>query len=210
MHNPTPVEMSHPFPSVATYLESLPNGVASYPECTVKASVLRSNLEDRPLGPDVPLPPEVRALVERPPPVSVWLPEVHVAVVMLAVREVHFGPPEFAGYLDWVFDRNRQFLSTTLYRAMFLLVSPERLLVGMQKRWASFRRGSEIRVTRQARSDIDLSIVGPPHLYPVPVLEGMGQALRAAITCAGAANARVDVAKLSPTEGRVRLAWGSA
>jgi uncharacterized protein (TIGR02265 family) len=200
--------MASVLPSVARYLELLPDGEASYPECQVKASVLRSSLDERPLGRDVPLPPAVRALVDHPPPVSVWVPEVHFNCTMLAVHEVHFAPPLDAGYLDWVYERNVRLFKTPLYRALFLVLSPERLLVGLEKRWASFRRGTELRLAWQAPRDIELHIITPPNHYPQLVVDGMAQALRAAVSCAGAKNVRVDGAPISPTTVSCRIRWG--
>jgi hypothetical protein len=193
--------------SVASYLETLPDGERSYPECQVKASVLRSSLDERPFGRDVPLPPALRALVDHPPPVSVFIPEVLFNCTMLAVHEVHFPPPLDAGYLDWVYERNVRLLKAPLYRALFLVLSPERLLVGLEKRWASFRRGSELRLVRQEPRDIELHILTPPHLYPTLVAQGMMQALRAALTCAGGRSVRADGEQLSPTTLACRLRW---
>lgn len=72
------------------------------------------------------MPPVVRFMVEHPPPASVWVPEVYLKVLMLAVLDAHFGPDNVTGYLEWIYDRNRKLLSTTLYRALFFVLSPER------------------------------------------------------------------------------------
>jgi hypothetical protein len=76
-----------------SYLERLPLGVDSHPECEVKASVLRDVLATRSLG-DVldALPVPVRELVTDPPPINAWIREVHALVAMLAIRDRHFAP----------------------------------------------------------------------------------------------------------------------
>jgi uncharacterized protein (TIGR02265 family) len=194
-------------PIVAAYLAKLPGGADAFPECSVKASLVRNALDDRPLSPDVPLPAPVRALVDRPPPVSVWVPEVHFHVVMLAILEAHFGGRSDAGYLAWVHDQNARVLSTPLYRVLFLVVSPERLVVGMQQRWGAFRRGTEPRLVTRGPRDVELRVHSPPHLYGPLNVEGMSHALRAAVECAGARDARVEGEIASPTEVVYRFRW---
>lgn len=193
--------------SVAAYLETLPAGADSYPECSIKASLLRNAVESRPLGPEVPLPPALRALLDHPPPVTAWVPEVLFNALMLAVREVHFGPSDLEGFLSWVYEQNRKILSTPLYRVLFLVVSPERLLVGMEKRWASFRRGTEAHIVRLGTHDVELHVTSPPNLHPLQTVQGMAAALRATITCAGARRAEVEGTLRSSTEVVYRLRW---
>jgi len=194
-------------PSITSYLDRLPVGVASYPECLVKASVFRNALAVKPLGPEVALPPEVRALVDHPPPVSVWIPEVQFNVITLAVRDTHFAADDLDGYLAWVLDQNRKLLGTPLYRALFLLVSPERLLLGLEKRWGTFRRGTELRLHRQAPGEVELRLVTPPFLHSQLAMEGLAMAFRAAVERAGARDARVTGDVISSTEIGYNLTW---
>ena len=198
-----------PYPlSVAAYLEKLPNGADTYPDCSVKASVFRSAMDDRPLGPEVALPPAVRTLVEDPPPVSVWVPEVHFNVITLGIREVHFGPRGTDEYLGWVYEQNRKFLSTPLYRAVFLLISPERLLLGMEKRWSSLRRGTAFEHVRRGPTNVDIHVRSPPHLYSRLLVQGMSVVIRAALDCAGAKGTRVEGDICSPKEVVYHVRWG--
>ncbi|MFT3773971.1 MAG: DUF2378 family protein [Minicystis sp.] len=194
-------------PSVASYLEKLPGGENAYPDCCVKASVVRHALEARTLGREVPLPPALRALVDRPPPVSVWVPEVLFNALMIAIREVHFAPGDLDGFLAWVYEQNKRLLSTPLYRMLFLVVSPERLLVGMEKRWASFRRGTEASLLRFGPNDVEIQVRSPPNLYAPQSVQGMATALRATIDCAGARGATVEGSLRSSTEVVYRLRW---
>lgn len=200
--------MSPLLPSVARYLEQLPEGDASYPDCTVKASLLRNALGARPLGPEVPLPPAVRALVAHPPPVSVWIPEVQFNAVSIAIRDVHFPGPALDAYLAWVYDQNRRLFTAALYRALFFVLSPERLLVGMEKRWGSFRRGTEARVVERSSSTVEIRVTTPPFLTNEITVRGLAAAMQSAIDCAGARRSHVEGAQLSPTEVAYRGRWG--
>lgn len=130
-------------PSVDRYLERLPRGLSSHPECQVKASVYRDALASHGLESVISeLPRELRELVLEPPPVSSWVPEVYANSIMMAIRDVHFEPGTVGvtAYSEWTRQRNLLLLTRPLYRALFLLLSPERLLKGLQRRWGAFRR----------------------------------------------------------------------
>jgi hypothetical protein len=193
--------------SVNKYLDALPNGVASYPECVVKASVLRNTLASRPLGRDVELPAAVRAIVDDPPMVGEWIPEVHFNVVALAIREVHFNPRSLDDYLAWVFEQNHKLLGTPLYRVLFLLVSPERLLSGIEKRWSAFRRGSEIQIVNREKNTVQLRLRYPAFLHTTLSTHGMRVAFQAAMEHAGARQARVEAASTASTETVFTVTW---
>jgi hypothetical protein len=194
-------------PSVDRYLATLPNGLASYPECCVKASVLRNTLGSKPLGPDVELPLALRRLVDHPPPLTEWIPEVHFNAVSLAIREVHFNPRSLDDYLAWTFEQNRKLLSTPLYRVLFLLLTPERLLSGMQNRWSAFRRGTELQIVSRAAGRVELRLRHPAFLYPALSSQGMSAAFQAAMEHAGAKQARVEVASPGSTETTFLATW---
>jgi hypothetical protein len=197
--------MSPSLPLMASYLGALPDGPASHPQCSVKASVVRHAIESRPLGPGVRLPGDIRALVDQPPPVSAWVPEVHFNAVMLAIRDVHFDGGE--AFHAWVYEQNKRLFSTPLYRAIFLVLSPERLMRGMGQRWAAFRRGTTANARQRAPKDLELRVHAPPHLYDAATVGGMSAALRAAIACAGAVHPEVEASLLSPIEVVYRLRW---
>lgn len=198
--------MSSTFPTVTAYLDALPAGVASHPQCMVKASLVRNAIESRPLGPDVPLPPPVRALVDAPPPVSVWVPEVHFNVVMQAVRDAHFDAQEDR-FLEWVYTQNRKLFAAPLYRAMFFLISPERLLVNLQRRWSSLRVGSTLEHEPLGPGLLRLRVTTPPRLYSMEVASGLATAVRAAIDAAGGKQAEVTPTLPSDTSVELLVRW---
>lgn len=194
-------------PTVTRYLDALPRGVDSYPDCTVKASVVRNAIEAHPLGPEVPLVPALRALVDHPPPVSVWIPEVHLNAVSLAILDVHFSGTMLEAYRDAIYEQNCRLFGTALYRALFFVLSPERLFNGLQKRWGSFRRGTEARLVQRSQGAAEVRVDVPAHLTPEPSAQAMAQALRAGLDCAGAKRTRVEGAVLTPTEVAYRARW---
>jgi hypothetical protein len=193
--------------SVNKYLDTLPSGAASYPECVVKASVLRNALVSRQLGREVELPPTIRKLVDDPPTVGEWISEVHFNAAMLAIREVHFNPRTLDDYRAWVYEQNHKLLGTPLYRVLFLLVSPDRLLSGIEKRWGAFRRGSEIQVVDRAKNVVQLRLRYPAFLYPSLTVQAMMVAFQAAMDHAGARQARVVIASSTSTETVLAVTW---
>ncbi len=199
--------MQGALPSVDSYLARLPLGVDSHPECQVKASLVHNAMGSLRIGPEFKLPQAVRKLLDTPPPVSVWVPEVHFNIAMLAILDAHFGPRNLSGYQEWIYEQNRKLFRTPLYRAVFLVMSPERLLHGLEKRWESFRRGSMLRQVRLAEREVELRLTSPEHLYVPLLVQGMREAVRAGIDSAGALRSQVTGEIVSPTEIVYRLTW---
>jgi hypothetical protein len=198
--------MPRPLPLLESYLAVLPGGADAHPQCQVKASIVRNALETKPIGADLPLPAGIRALVDTPPPISAWVPEVHFNALMLVIRDAHFeGDAE--PFRAWMFEQSRRLLGAPIYRVLFLVMSPERLLVGLEKRWGAFRKGTDASSVEIGPNVVELRLRAPPHLYTAAACESMRATLRAAVTCAGAADAEVDATVKSPTEVAYRVRW---
>lgn len=199
------------FPNTARYLERLPAGLGSHPQCVVKASVLHNVLDARPLHAEdlAALPAPVLALANEPPPVSAWISEVHAIVLMLAIRDRHFAPgaPGLEAYEQWTYERNRRLLARPLYRAVFLLLSPDRLLRGVERRWSVFRRGSTLELLSRGEGTARLRTIYPSFLAEETVACGLRGALRAAVELAGGRNASVEVISVEETETLFDVHW---
>lgn len=197
-------------PSVAEYFELLPLGLDSHPDCVVKASVYRNALESRPLNEVVTeLPDALVQLVREPPPVSVWVPEAHANAIMIAIRDRHFeaGPAGLDAFQEWAHERNQRLLTRPLYRALFLLLSPERLLSGLERRWSAFRRGTSLHVLEAGRGHAAVSLRYPTNLYDEVALAGLTGAFRAAAEAAGAHAIKVELAERTPRQARWVAGW---
>ena len=196
-------------PTIAGYLGKLPHGAASYADVQVKGSILRAVLSEIPEGASVRTGiPEVDRLVEDPPPLSAWVPEVHFNALMLAVYEQVFasagGIPAF---VVWVYEGNRRMLRGPLYRVLFAVVSPERVLIGLQKRWSAFRRGTTLSVVSQKETLAVVKHTHPPHLMNELAAHGFAGAFRAASEAAGAKDVFVTFRESSPTETLFEARW---
>ncbi len=188
----------------------MPLGIDSHPHCKVKASVYRNALDSRGLD-DVltVLPDEARELVEHPPPVSAWVPEVPAMVVMIAIRDVHFeaGDAGIKAYAEWTRERNLKLLTRPLYRALFLVLSPQRLLQGVQRRWRVFRQGTEIETTQSGPNSAAVRVRFPAHLYDKVALSGMRAAMLAALEAAGARKLKLEIVSIGDREARYEASW---
>lgn len=184
------------FPLASAYLDRLPVGILSHPQCQVKASIFLDQHATRPL-PDEDLerfPREVVELVRDPPPLSAWIPEVVAMTYLVGVREKHFPPPiGDAEYEEWTYERNRRLLGGRLYRAVFLLVSPERLFRHVDRRWNRVRRGSRIELVEQRPGYARLTTHYPSFLHDESVAIGMRGAMRAVAELAGAKKVEITV-----------------
>jgi hypothetical protein len=192
------------FPIASQYLAALPAGEASHPQCMVKGSVLRSLVETSPVPfPVKALPPSLATLLESPPLPSEWVSEVRFNTLMLAHEELMPA----SVFREWVYSRNRKLLSSSLYRILFLVVSPERLLNQMSSRWAAFRKGTELQIVDRAPKHYVVDVRYPSFLYERRVLSNMSVAVTAALDAAGAHNPQVGVVDVRETSARFDIRW---
>lgn len=183
------------FRSVGEYLAKLPNGIASYKHACVKGSVMRLTVEgaiQRGVSLEE-LPSEVARYGVEPPQLQAWLPEVHLNVLFLATCESAFANAGgMTAFEAWVFNGNRRFLGGPLYRILFAVMSIERVMVGVQKRWSAFRRGTILENVQANDAGATLRLVYPKDLMPSVALHAIGAAFRAAGVAAGARRITVE------------------
>lgn len=193
------------FPTVARYLERVPGGLAAYPQCQGKASLLRSVLEDFPTQRlSSGLPPTLAELVRHPPPPGHWIPEVHFRAVMRAVLDEFFGDP--AKFVAWTYSAQQRVLGGPLYRMLFVLVSPERVIRSAHSRWASFHRGSKIDFEVFSGHGI-VTLIHPPHCHELLDHEAVIAGFRVALELAGGHNVTSTTLECDATRASSRVAW---
>ena len=174
-------------PTVARYLESLPNGLASYPEAVVKGSVLSATFADAGFTPEPgTLPAELERYALDPPAIGAWVPETFHSTLVGAIFDHRFreqgGLPAFEA---WAHERNRRLMRSPLYRVLFWVVRPERVFIGVQKRWSAFHRGSVLEVVSEKTLQRTVRLFHPPHLFSEHALHTFAAAFRAAGEAAG-------------------------
>jgi hypothetical protein len=196
------------YPNVRAYIDRLPDGLASYPECMAKVALVRDLIESRPLDPSADhVPDELRRMLATPPPLSSWIPEAHFVAMSLTIFARDFGATDFGAFEDWICTRNMALFRKPLYRVLIALMSPERLLVGTSKRWTAFHLGTTLSVIDHGPGSARLKIAFPPHLYGHEMLRGMSAGLRAAVNVAGGRNVAIGIDDETPTSAEYWLRW---
>lgn len=191
------------FPSARRYLLRLPRGLASYPECQAKGSVLRQAVDSAPVRLDLAaLPPELSTLAAAPPLPTEWISEVHLNGIMLAYQDS--VTPET--WERWTYDRNRALFRKSLYRILFAVISPERLFAGLTQRWAAFRRGSELRVVSLGDRVARIEATYPPHLHDELTMGAATIAMRAAGDAAGG-QTKTRLVDVEPSRCMIEITW---
>lgn len=182
------------YPETATYLSRLPQGAESYRECEVKGSVVREVASGFDAATVATLPPSLREVIANPPPVSSWVQEVPLNVLLLVQHEVlarRTGHRETM--VDRAYEATRALLNTPLYKILFIVVSPERLFSGLDRRWSSMRRGTSIELLELAPMRARIRANFPAHHYNETLLKIRASSLRASLSCAGAKEVEVAI-----------------
>lgn len=176
-------------PRTTAWLAGLPLGLDSYPECQVKGSLLRRLVKSQSLQPHIQLlPPELVPWFDTPPLVSAWVPEVHLFAMLHALRDLVFDEPALHAFVSSGIAR---MISSPLYKIMFLVVTPTRLLYGIGRRWDQFHRGTTM--TASDLGDvIDVHVEHPPHLYSSTIRGLTAATFLTAVTAAGGRGYRVE------------------
>ena len=176
-------------PRTTAWLEGLPQGLDSYPECQVKGSLLRRLVKSQSLQPHLSLlPSELLEWFRTPPLVSAWVPEVHMFAMLHALRDLVYDEPTLHAFVSSGIQR---MISSPLYKIMFLVVTPTRLLYGIGRRWDQFHRGTTMTAT-DLGDVIDVHVEHPPCLYS-PTIRGLTAAtFLTAVTAAGGRGYRVE------------------
>ncbi len=196
-----------PLKQMGVYLESLPQGLASYPEYQQKASIYRLYTEETAglevLAPALPDP--LRALLDTPVVSSAWIPEVHATCLYLAIADLN-GLSEEDLFEDWLLF-NRRLLSHRLYRMLLRVASPQLTIRGAGYRWGAFHRGLLLKVSGDGAHRMKVEMDSPEHLVPRIIAAGYGAAFRVAAEMAGAKKVQVTLAEHTSIFARWESRW---
>ena len=195
------------FPTLDAYLEQLPHGLDSLPTCLIKASIIRDALSSKPIADDVSLPVPIRSFLQSPAPVSSLVPEVLSNALLLTLYDVHFAALGRQAAWGWLHATTYKLLRAPLYRILFAVLAPERLLAGVAHRWQAFRRGTELTIIDKRDGFARLRLVFPAALHTDLTLYLLSAAFQAAVDCSGARDARVEVEARSATEALFACSW---
>jgi hypothetical protein len=195
------------FPHTAAYLDDLPAGFASHPQCESLAETHDGAVEivRAEISPDR-LPPEVLRLVAGEYGKG-WFPEVIGMAAEMLVADV-LGDDE---YRRWCYDDALQLFQRPIIRHLMRLVSPTLVVMGARSRWGAVHRGTALEskpVRREAgRVIAESSLTFPVSHYPPLFLEALAHSFRAAIEGARGANVDSVLAHHEPGLARYLVSW---
>jgi len=194
------------YPRLSAYLRSLPDGIASYPECQAKASLCRTLIEGmpKPLPKISEVPEPVRDVFAKPPR-GMWMPEVEVMALSLFIADHYRMTDE--GYRRWLKTANRSLFQTLMYRALFSLISPAPLIVRGASRWAAVHKGSELDGRLVGPTEGEIQIRFPRNLFARPLLDHFTAVFEAAFEHCNARTCQVALVAADERRGCYRISW---
>lgn len=193
------------YPRTAAYLDQLPEGLESFPECRAKASVPRtvySFAEHEPSG----LPPALQAELDAPSPTSSWIAQCQVLALILALVEAQGLAGEDEG--RWIRGAAGRLFSSPMYKLLMWAATPRLMFKGANIRWSAFFRGSELRPT-VGDHEATLELVAPAGLFDPALAKVFTDVLRSAVdyTEDGSSSTGVELEDFSPGCVRYHCSW---
>jgi len=187
------------------YLADLPDGLSSHPGCKAKVSVLRSALDVLEVEADPSWPEPIRELIEEPPPMSVWIPEVLNVGAHLAIVDANHMDDD--AVIDWGYRSNQRLAQSKLYRVLTHLATPPLLLRAARLSWTVLHRGVDVAVSLDGDKTATVSVTHPPHVWTELVHRSTAQGFQAALEISQGEAVEVQIEDLSATHCDYRCSW---
>ena len=191
------------YPRLAAYLDGLPEGLDSYPECQSKATLLVSAFD----GVDASelldgLPDRLTSLVREPPAAGIWVPAVWSDAMFHASCDRFF--PTVEAVQAWTYERTVRISKHPIYRRLLTVPGPRMLIKIGTKAHGLIQRGTEIE-TALDRRGAELTMRFPPRLHVGLNLSANVALWRGCVEITGGQNVRCDMVSCSDTEARYRV-----
>jgi len=199
---PLPAWMGQRFVRVQDYLDALPSGLDSYPDCLARSGLAQSFVEAAPRGREW-LDPVVAELV--PAPVRGWVPEVRFLSALLAVGDAAGMTDD--QLLSWNRETNHALYRGLLYRALMAMFSPAALIERAPGRWASFHRGTSLSVVPDGPGRAVGVLSYPPRLFTPLLLQCYVGAFAAGFEHARGHDVTVELSSTGEREARFLARW---
>lgn len=198
------------YPRCADYIDSLPRGLDSHPECAITGESMQVYLKMFPQLSELDgLPPQLQRLIHPPVPDG-WIPEAHFLALAHAVRDAFFKTDQdYHHHVDLL---NRELFNRPIYRALFRLLSPQLLVMGAAKRWNSIHRGTGLDVDAtpvdtNGRRSVSGYFTYPSRLMDQLAIERYSRGWFVAVHMARAANPKLVVDSVKDTQAHYTMSW---
>lgn len=203
---------SKKYPRCAAYIERLPHGLQSHPECTISGEAL--NVQDH-------LFPRMRELTDLPTQLvkiilpanrETWIPEAHAVALAHATRDAFFSTD--AEYYKLVEKLNEELFNRPVFRALFRILSPQLLVMGAARRWGAIHRGTTLEVDATptdgaGRRKIRGSFTFPTRLWDQMAIDRYSRGCLVAVRLAGGRNVVMSQESITETGASFILGWDS-
>lgn len=168
----------HSYPRLAAYIDQLPDGLDSYPECEAKVSIHRtvSSFAEQPL---CGLPPVLQAHLDESAPADQWIPQCHTLALIVAIVEAR--RLERAEEAKWIRSAASLLFATPMYKLLIWAMSPRLMVKGADIRWSAFFRGSSLEATL-GESEAEIELRAPPALFDRTLAVIFTDVLRSALS----------------------------
>ncbi len=194
------------YPRLHEYLSSLPDGLASYPECKSKAVLVRTSIQGHDVSAMPPgLPASLREMILDPPATGLWVPAVYSDAVFYVMVDLHHPTPEEVH--KWTRERTFYAARSKLYRALTRIARPMALLRMTSAVHGLFQRGTDLEAVRAEESTARLRLSHPPHLHGGLNHYSNVALFEAMIELAGGLSPHVEMTASTPTEARYDASW---
>ncbi len=199
------------FPQLSAYLATLPDGLASYPECVLRASNMLPFMSAKGASPlagvESELPEPVQRLLAAPPPNSAWIPEVHLYAFLLA--NVDRAGMSDDAYEAWVLATCQRLYSGLLYKLVMSFVSRENVVEVAGSRWATQHRGTTLSMRSVDRDHVRCRLDFPPRLMSTLIVKGYRSVLLAVWQLVEARGLSMRLVESSETMAEYETTWAS-
>lgn len=177
------------FPRLAAYVEQLPQGLDSFPECCAKASIHRK-VHEFAAQPLTDLPEPLQALLDEPPPPSTWVPQCHTLALVIALVESRGLSPRDESI--WVRRAATHLFASTMYRILMWAATPGMVFKTANLRWRAFFRGSWLSSTVAERT-ASVRLHAPERLFHADLAGIFADVMSAAVNYTREPEARASL-----------------
>ncbi len=191
------------YPRLERYIAQLPNGLDSFPECEIKASVFRTVLEFSDVA-LVGLPAPLQQLIEDPPPHNSWVPQCQGLALIIASVEAQQLAGDGEG--AWIQAAAAKIFQSSMYRILMKVASPRILFKGSGMRWSAFFRGTSLAPVLGERV-ADIVLECPEPMFTLDLATIFEDVFRAATNFTDENTGLLNLDTFSPGAVVYRGAW---
>lgn len=195
------------YPRTQAYLESLPQGIRSFPECKAAAegyTDTAKKIGER-IDPSVFPAPFAAFLTQGYE--GRWMPEVYSQMLHALIADLD-GEEEM---MRWKYEQALALYDRPFVRHLMRIMSPTLIVMGAARRWGAMHQGSSLETTpvkKEGRMSLSRGIVTcPPGLLSHAFCLGQLQAFRAALAGARAADVGVTLGRQEPDRVEYEVRW---